>query len=86
VYEVYLEQSAERDLKKLPVEIFDQVIAAIKSLAGNSRPTGCRKMTRSKNDWRIKIDNYRVVYEIDEKAKEIRIMMIKHRKEIYKRL
>jgi mRNA interferase RelE/StbE len=83
VYELYLEHSAERALKKLPVEVFDKVIAVIKALALNARPAGCRKISSSKNNWRLRIEKYRVIYEVDDKAKEIRIMKVKHRREAY---
>jgi mRNA interferase RelE/StbE len=85
VYEVYLERSAENDLKHLPASTFHRIISQIKSLAESPRPSGCRKITGSKNDWRIRIGDYRVIYEIDEKAKAVRIMRVRHRREVYRR-
>ena len=55
MYEVYLERSAENDLKRLPTSTFDRIVHQIKTLAENPRPSGCRKITGSKNDWRIRI-------------------------------
>jgi mRNA interferase RelE/StbE len=85
VYEVYLERSAENDLKRLPTSIFHRIIPQIKTLAENPRPSGCRKITGSKNDWRIRIGDYRIIYEIDEKAKAVKIMRVRHRREVYRR-
>lgn len=85
VYEVYLERAAERDLRKLPAKIFQLVIPCIKALAENPRPLGCRKITGSKNDWRIRIGNYRVIYEIDEKARALRVMRVRYRREAYRK-
>ena len=85
MYEVYLEKSAENDLKHLPPSIFYRIISQIKTLSENPRPSGCRKLTGSKNDWRIRISDYRIIYEIDEKAKAVRIMRIRHRREVYRR-
>jgi mRNA interferase RelE/StbE len=85
VYEVYLERSAENDLKHLPTSTFDRIVRQIKTLAENPRPSGCRKLTGSKNDRRIRIGDYRVLYEIDEKAKAVRIMRVRHRREVYRR-
>jgi mRNA interferase RelE/StbE len=85
VYEVYLERSAENDLKRLPTSIFHRIIPQIKTLTENPRPSGCRKITGSKNDWRIRIGDYRIIYEIDEKAKAVRIMRVRHRREVYRR-
>jgi mRNA interferase RelE/StbE len=84
VYEVLLEQSAERDLKRLPSADFQRLISHIKALAENPRPSNCRKITGSKNDWRIRVGTYRAIYEIDEKAKAVKILRIRHRREAYR--
>jgi mRNA interferase RelE/StbE len=85
VYEVYLERSAENDIKRLPTSIFHRIIPQIKALAENPRPSGARKITGSKNDWRIRISDYRIIYEIDEKAKAVTVMRVRHRREVYRR-
>jgi mRNA interferase RelE/StbE len=85
VYEVYLERSAESDLKRLTPSIFQRIVSPIKALAGNPRPSGCKKITGSSNDWRIRIGDYRVIYEIDDKAMIVRIMRVRHRREVYQR-
>ena len=85
MYEVHLERAAENDLKRLPTTTFHRIIPQIRALAENPRPLGCRKLTSSKNDWRIRIGDYRVLYEIDEKAKAVRIMRVRHRRDEYRR-
>jgi len=84
VYEILLEQAAERDLKKLPSEMFKRIIPKIKKLAGNPKPQWSRKITGSKNDWRIRVGDYRIIYEIDARAKNIKVMRIRHRKDVYR--
>ena len=85
MYEVYLERAAENDLKRLPTSTFHRIIPHIKALAENPRPPNCRKLTGSKNDWRIRIGDHRVLYEIDEKAKAVRILRVRHRREVYRK-
>jgi mRNA interferase RelE/StbE len=85
VYEVYVEKSAEYDLKRLPTSTFHRIIPQIRTLAQNPRPSGCRKLTGSKNDWRIRVGDYRVLYEIDGKIRAVRIMRVRHRREVYRR-
>jgi len=85
-YEVYIERRAEKDLKKLEGPLFSEIVARIKGLAGNPRPTGSKKIAGSQNDWRIRIGSYRVLYEIDNKTKTIKIMRVKHRREAYRDL
>jgi mRNA interferase RelE/StbE len=69
VYEVYVERAGENDLKRLLTITFQRIIFQIRTLADNPRPSGCRKLIGSKNDWRIRIRDYRVLYEIDEERR-----------------
>jgi mRNA interferase RelE/StbE len=84
MYRVLLERSAERDLRRLSSEVHDRIVAAIQQLAQQPRPSGCRKLAGSKNDWRIRIGDYRVIYEIDDSVHEVRINRIRHRREVYR--
>lgn len=84
MYEVYLERTAERDLKRLSAENFHRIILKIKALAENPRPSGCRKLSGSKRDWRIQVGDYRIIYEIDDRSKAVRAMRVRHRREAYR--
>jgi len=84
VYEILLERNAERDLKKLPKGVFHRVVLSVKSLAQDPRPPGTRKIVGSGNDWRIRVGDYRVLYEIDEDAKAVKVMRIRHRRDAYR--
>jgi len=64
--------------------LHDPVIRAMQALTKNPRPTGCRKLTGSDGDWRIRVGEYRVVYEIDDTAREVRVNRIRHRREVYR--
>ena len=84
MYSVLLERAAEKDLARLSAEIHDRIIDAIKSLGKNPRPPGCRKLVGGSNDWRIRVGDYRVVYEIADTIRIVRINRVRHRKEIYR--
>jgi mRNA interferase RelE/StbE len=84
MYRVLLERAAEKDLSRLPTEIHDRVIEAIQELAANPRPVGCRKLTGSKHDWRIGVGDYRVVYEIADVIRVVRVNRVRHRREVYR--
>jgi mRNA interferase RelE/StbE len=84
VYDIYLESSAERDLKRLSPAVFRRIIKQIRSLSEDARPTGCHKIEGSRSDWRIRVGDYRVIYEIDEKARTIKVMRVRHRREAYR--
>jgi mRNA interferase RelE/StbE len=84
MYRVLLERAAEKDLSRLPAETHDRVIEAIQALASNPRPVGCRKLTGSKHDWRIRAGDYRVVYEIADVIRVVRVNRVRHRREVYR--
>jgi len=84
MYRVFLERAAEKELKKLSVRTHDRVISAIQRLAKNPRPAGCRKLTGSDNDWRIRVGDYRVVYEIADTIRVVRVNRVRHRREVYR--
>jgi len=84
VHKIYLEGAAERDLKRLTAEEFNRIIENIRGLRDNPRPPGCRKIASSKNDWRIRVGSYRIIYEIDAKATAIKILRIRYRREAYR--
>jgi mRNA interferase RelE/StbE len=84
VHEVLLERAAERDLKRLSLTVYDRIVPHLKALSQNPRPTGCKKIAGSRSDWRIRIGDYRVIYEIDDRAKVVKVMRIRHRREAYR--
>ena len=84
MYEVIVERSAEKDLKKLSSEVRPRAVAALQALAKNPRPAGSRKLAGSENDWRIRVGDYRIVYEIADEIRIVRISRVRHRKDVYK--
>ncbi len=84
MHSVLLERSAENDLGRLSTDVHDRVIAAIRLLAQNPRPPGSRKLTGAKNDWRIRVGDYRVIYEIADAIRVVRVHRVRHRREVYR--
>jgi mRNA interferase RelE/StbE len=55
------------------------------ALAQNPRPPGCRKLHGSgHDDYRIRVGDYRILYEVDDTAPTVRIMRVRHRREAYR--
>jgi mRNA interferase RelE/StbE len=84
MYQILVARSAEKDLLRLPVEMRPKLVAAIRPLAENPRPPGSRKLVGSVNDWRIRVGNYRIIYEIADDLRIVRIYRIRHRKDSYR--
>lgn len=85
MYRVFLERAAEKDLKSLSSRLHNRVITPLQKLARQPRPPGCRRLTGRDNDWRIRVGEYRIVYEIDDPAQTIRMNRVRHRREVYRR-
>ena len=83
MYEIIIERRAERDIKRLSELDFNRIVPRIRALVKDPRPFGCRKITGSKNDWRIRIGDYRVIYTIYDKTKVVELMKVRHRREAY---
>lgn len=84
MYEILLVKQAEKDLKNLPIQIFDRVITAVKDLSSNPRPSGCLKLKNLSQDYRIRVGDYRIIYEIDNKNQIVKVMRVRHRRESYR--
>jgi len=84
MYRGLLERGVEKDLSRLSSEIHDRVIATIRALANNPRPPGCRKLAGTKNNWRVRVGDYRVVHEIADQHRVVRVNRVRHRREVYR--
>jgi mRNA interferase RelE/StbE len=84
VYEVLIERSVEHTLKRLPRQIFVKIVTVIKDLEVNPRPSGCRMLAGGDSDWRVRVGDYRVLYEIDDGKRIVRILHVRHRREAYR--
>ncbi len=84
MHKVLIERAAERELRRLERDVQTRVIEAVRSLAEDPYPSGCRKLAGSTTDWRIRVGDYRILYEIDKTARAITITRIRHRREVYR--
>ncbi len=84
IYRVRLTSTAEKERKQLPVPLRSRIDSVIEGLKTNPRPPGVAKLSGSDNDWRIRVGDYRIVYEIDDSAKVVTVWRIAHRREVYR--
>jgi mRNA interferase RelE/StbE len=84
MHEVQIERTAERDLRRLDEQTHDRIVKQIVALGKEPRPTGSKKLSGSKNDWRIRVGDYRVLYEIADAIRVVRVYRVRHRRDVYK--
>ena len=85
-YKVLLSPAAELDQKKLDPVIARRVNRKYSALAEMPRPPGCLRLTDVEPPtWRIKIGDWRVLYDIDDRAHVVVVLAILPRDKAYKR-
>lgn len=83
MYEVVLTTSARKEVRALADPLLSRVWTAIRGLAMDPRPSGCRKLSGARDRWRVRVGDYRVVYGIDDEAKIVTIIRVRHRSAAY---
>jgi mRNA interferase RelE/StbE len=83
MYGITILRRAQKELAGLPSEPYVRVRDAIRALAEEPRPQGSRKLT-GRSGWRIRVGSYRVVYEIDDPNRQLTVMHIGHRRDVYR--
>jgi len=82
-YTVLIERYAQKQIMKLDKKIIPVIKAAIATLADNPRPYGYKKL-KGEDAYRIRVGDYRVIYEIDDGKIIVTVVSVGHRKDIYK--
>ena len=82
-YTVLILRCAQKELTRLLLAPYERVKAAILKLSENPRPMGCRKLT-GREGWRIKVGDYRVIYEIDDEQQSVIVLHVGHRRDAYR--
>jgi mRNA interferase RelE/StbE len=79
-YQVRIKRSARKEIEALPMRNRRQVVAAIESLGEEPRPLGVRKLTGADNHYRIRVGDYRIVYEIADERLIVFVVRVGHRR------
>lgn len=81
--EIFLSLGADKQLKKLPASMYKLILTEIQKLEYSPYPFGAKKL-ESREGWRIRVGDYRILYTIDKNKKEVTILSVKHRKDAYR--
>ena len=84
-YRVEFTRAAARQIKKLPRAAQTRVLETIVQLAGEPRPRGSRKLAGEEAAWRIRVGEYRVIYDVLDSTLTVTVVRAAHRREVYGR-
>lgn len=83
-YSIEIDTTAAKALARIQRNFQKRIAQAIANLAVDPRPTGCTKMSGTKDAYRIRIGDYRVVYTVKDAVRIVKIEKIAHRREVYR--
>ena len=81
-YSVLLSRSARKQLERFSGDTEKRILAKLTELESNPRPSGCKKL-KNRDAWRVRIGDYRVIYEIHDKILRVIVVTVGHRREVY---
>ncbi|QLE47609.1 type II toxin-antitoxin system RelE/ParE family toxin [Nostoc sp. C057] len=83
-YQIELSNKAAKQLKKLSADIREKINEKILELADNPRPSGVVKLENTANKYRIRVGNYRILYDIQDDILIVKVVRIGHRRDVYR--
>jgi len=84
-YTVEFTTAAARQLRKLPRPVRDRLLDSMAALAEDPRPRGSRKLVGEQTAWRIRVGDYRVIYDVFDDRLTVTVVRAAHRREVYER-
>ncbi len=85
-FNVDFKPSVRKDFRRLPKSVVERVIKRIGKLKDEPFPHGVEKLEGADQFYRIRVGDYRIVYEVDTQEKAIIIFYVRHRRDVYRKL
>lgn len=84
-YEIEWKHSAEKELRSIDRQYIPRILETVESLADNPFPLQHRKLHGVESSYRIRVGDYRVIYQVNLEEKLVVIYHVRHRKEAYRK-
>jgi mRNA interferase RelE/StbE len=85
IYNIQWKASAKRELRKLNKPDIPKIISAIESLSQNPFPTNSKKYLGTNHTYRIRVQDYRIIYSVLSEILTIDVIKVGHRKDVYRK-
>jgi mRNA interferase RelE/StbE len=82
-YTIQFKPSALRQLERLPLAIQQRIRPRVDALTFNPRPPGCKKLAGEEELYRIRVGDYRIIYEIHDRVLVVIVVKLGHRGGVY---
>ncbi|MFA6600248.1 MAG: type II toxin-antitoxin system RelE/ParE family toxin [Candidatus Omnitrophota bacterium] len=78
-----MKQSAEKELRKIQHPHLTRILSKIEALRNDPRPAGIKLLKGEDRYYRLRMGDYRIIYEVDDRGRNITLIKIGHRREVY---
>ena len=82
-YRIEFSRSADRQLEALPLAVQRRITARVSTLSENPRPVGAKRLSGPQALYRLRIGDYRVIYEVQNDVLVVLVVKVGHRKDVY---
>ena len=82
-FQVILPKSVQKQLDRLAGDTARRVLDRLRELENHPRPTGVKKL-KGRPAWRVRVGDYRIIYEIHDRELQIIVITVGHRREVYR--
>jgi mRNA interferase RelE/StbE len=82
-YQIIIKRPAEKELDALSTSVRERIVEHMLALEDNPRPAGIKKL-QGEDGFRLRVGDYRVLYMIDDRMKQVTIFAVGHRREVYR--
>ena len=82
-YQIIIKRPAEKKLDALSANVRARILGHLLALEDNPRPAGIKKL-QGEDSFRLRVGDYRVLYTIDDRMKQVTIFAVGHRREVYR--
>lgn len=82
-YRVILPKSVHKELNRLAAEVRERILERLAGLETNPRPSDVKKL-KGRSAWRIRVGDYRVIYEIHDRELQVIVITVGHRGDVYR--
>ena len=86
LYKIIIKPSVGKEIRGLPTNLVKRILAAIENLANEPLPSGVVKLEGGGKNFRIRVGEYRIVYEFTSAEKMIEVIHVRHRRDVYRKL
>jgi mRNA interferase RelE/StbE len=86
LYSIIFKPSVEKDLRRLQTKTADRILLQIEKLETDPFSRQSLRLSGTEQLYRLRVGDYRVIYEVDTLSRQVIIHYVRHRREVYREL